>query len=81
MTISIEEKIKKLRNDIYWETNKQKEFEKRRELSVLENLISIINDRKDENSIIIVTGDIFHSKTEMSPESVSLGTLFLNKLS
>lgn len=49
--------------------------------SVLENLISIINDRKDENSIIIVTGDIFHSKTEMSPESVSLGTLFLNKLS
>ena len=49
--------------------------------SVLENLISIINERKDKNSIIIVTGDIFHSKTEMSPESVSLGTLFLNKLS
>jgi len=49
--------------------------------SVLENLISIINERKDKNSIIIVTGDIFHSKTEMSPESVSLGTLFLSKLS
>ncbi len=48
---------------------------------VLENLINIINERKDENSIIIITGDLFHSKTEMSPESINLGTQFLNKLS
>ncbi|HRT04005.1 MAG TPA: hypothetical protein P5513_08715 [Candidatus Diapherotrites archaeon] len=41
---------------------------------VLENLINIINERKDENSIIIITGDLFHSKTEMSPESINLGT-------
>ena len=48
---------------------------------ILENLINTINERKDEHSLIIITGDIFHSKTEMSPESVNLGILFLNKLS
>jgi len=48
---------------------------------VLENLLRTINERKDEHSIIIVTGDIFHSKTEMSPESVNLGIMFLDELS
>jgi hypothetical protein len=35
---------------------------------VFENLFKYINDTKTENSIAVVTGDIVHSKLDMSPE-------------
>lgn len=49
--------------------------------SVLDNLIISIKEHKTEDTIIVVTGDIFHTKTEMSPESIAMATLFLTALS
>ena len=37
-------------------------------LSVLENLTKEIKQRKTNESIIVITGDLFHTKTEMSPQ-------------
>ena len=47
---------------------------------VLNNLIDKINKLKTQNSIIVLTGDILHSKTEMSPESIVMADLFLSSL-
>lgn len=49
--------------------------------SVLHNLVQIINQYKTEQSIIVITGDIFHSKIELSPESITMAHLFLDTLS
>lgn len=38
-------------------------------------------DKNSENSIIVITGDLFHNKTDLSPESVTMSTNFLSKLS
>ena len=43
---------------------------------VFENLFKYINDTKTENSIAVVTGDIVHSKLDMSPELVRMLTDF-----
>lgn len=40
-----------------------------------------INKVKDDNTIIIITGDIVHSKTEMSPEMIDVAGQLLLKLS
>jgi DNA repair exonuclease SbcCD ATPase subunit len=39
---------------------------------VFENLFTYINQHKTENSIAVVTGDIVHSKLDMSPELVQM---------
>ncbi len=54
---------------------------KKQYINVLQNLISYIKETKDQNSIIILTGDIFHSKTQMSPEAIQMADLYFNKLS
>jgi DNA repair exonuclease SbcCD ATPase subunit len=46
--------------------------------TVFENLFNYINKTKTENSIAVVTGDIVHSKLEMSPELVRMLTEFFN---
>ena len=48
---------------------------------VFQNLYEEIKKEKTENSIIVVAGDIFHSKGEMTPESVLLASDFFKKLS
>ncbi len=48
---------------------------------VFENVYSEINKRKTNNSICIVAGDIFHSKTDLGPEQIDLVSEFLEKLS
>lgn len=50
-------------------------------LNVLENLIKEIKKRKIEESIIVVTGDLFHTKTELSPQSIQMADLYLTALS
>jgi len=47
---------------------------------VFSNLYKEIRKRKTENSLIVVAGDIAHSKTEMSPELVDMISDFLEKL-
>ncbi|HON96636.1 MAG TPA: metallophosphoesterase [Bacteroidales bacterium] len=37
--------------------------------------------RKDDNSIIIITGDLFHTKLELSPEAIDMAGLYLTELS
>lgn len=48
---------------------------------VLQQLIDDIQKRKVDGSLIVITGDLFHSKTELSPESIHLASQFLLKLS
>lgn len=48
---------------------------------VFDRLYSFLEERRNENAIIVVSGDLFHSKTELSPESVNLGKEFLDTLS
>jgi len=43
---------------------------------VFENMFNYINKTKTENSIAVVTGDIVHSKLDMSPELVRMLTDF-----
>ncbi len=50
-------------------------------LSVLENLTKEIKQRKTNESIIVITGDLFHTKTEMSPQSIQMADLYLTTLS
>lgn len=47
---------------------------------VFETLYEDIRARDTENSIILVAGDIFHTKLDMSPELVSLTSDFLRNL-
>jgi len=49
-------------------------------LNVFNNLYTEIQSRKTKNSVIAVTGDIAHSKTDMSPELVDMISKFLIKL-
>ena len=48
---------------------------------VFQKLYKSIDEIKDENTIIIVTGDIVHSKTELSPELIDIVSDFLLQLS
>lgn len=48
---------------------------------VFDRLFKSIEDNKDDNSIIIITGDIVHSKLNTSPEMFSLLYYFLYNLS
>jgi len=48
---------------------------------VFTNLYKEISDRKTDNSLIVVAGDIAHSKTEMSPELVDMIADFFENLS
>ena len=43
---------------------------------VFENMFNYINQTKTENSIAVVTGDIVHSKLDMSPELIRMLTDF-----
>lgn len=54
---------------------------KKQYINVLENLIEYINETKDQNSLIVITGDIVHSKTQLSPQAVQLVDTYFNKLS
>jgi 3',5'-cyclic AMP phosphodiesterase CpdA len=45
---------------------------------VFENLFEYINQHKTERSIAVVTGDIVHSKLDMSPELVQMLVDFFN---
>ena len=45
-----------------------------------QSLQSLINDQK-ETSLIVLTGDIMHTKTELSPESISIACSFFKRLS
>lgn len=47
---------------------------------VFERLYREIDDRKTDNSLIVVAGDIVHSKTDMSPELIDMVTGFLSDL-
>lgn len=63
-------------SDIHIRIFKRKdEYEK-----VFRNLYSEISSRFDENSIIVITGDLFHNKLEMGPEQIELATDFLKSL-
>ena len=48
---------------------------------VFENLYKEIQKEKTDTSIIVVAGDIAHSKTEMSPEAIQLISDFFKNLS
>lgn len=45
---------------------------------VFQNMFKYINDTSTENSIAVVTGDIVHSKLDMSPELVQMLVDFFN---
>lgn len=47
---------------------------------VFERLYKEIDDRKTSNSLIVVAGDVVHSKTDMSPELVEIVREFLGSL-
>ena len=47
---------------------------------VFTKLYKEIKDRKTDNSVIVVAGDIAHSKTEMSPELVDMTANFFESL-
>ncbi len=47
---------------------------------VFRRLYKEIDERKTENSIIVVVGDVVHSKADMSPELVDMVTEFLGNL-
>lgn len=47
---------------------------------VFKKLYKEIEDRKTDNSLIVVAGDIAHSKTEMSPELVDVISEFFERL-
>lgn len=48
--------------------------------NVFQNLYKEIEKEKTDSSIIVVAGDIFHSKCEMTPESVQLASEFFKNL-
>jgi DNA repair exonuclease SbcCD ATPase subunit/DNA repair exonuclease SbcCD nuclease subunit len=48
---------------------------------VFQNLFAYINQHKTENSVAVVTGDIVHSKLDMSPELVQMLVDFFNGFS
>lgn len=48
---------------------------------VFKRLYSEIQNRKTDNSLIVVAGDIAHSKTEMSPELIQMIKEFFSSLS
>jgi DNA repair exonuclease SbcCD ATPase subunit len=52
-------------------------------LSVFENLYNYLieEEKKHSNCVIVITGDILHSKTELTPECVEITRVFFNKLS
>jgi len=50
-------------------------------LEVFDRLYKDIEKRKTDNSIIVVAGDIIHTKTELSPEQIDLIYKFFNSLS
>lgn len=47
---------------------------------IFDQLYSEIDDRKTSNSLIVVAGDVVHSKADMSPELVDMVTEFLGNL-
>ena len=47
---------------------------------VFRRLYKEIDERKTENSLIVVVGDVVHSKADMSPELVDMVTEFLGNL-
>lgn len=47
---------------------------------VFNQLYGEIDDRRSENSLIVVAGDVVHSKADMSPELVDMVTGFLGNL-
>ena len=47
---------------------------------VFNQLYGEIDDRRSENSLIVVAGDVVHSKVDMSPELVDMVTGFLGNL-
>lgn len=55
---------------------RHEEYEK-----VFENLYNSIRENKTENTIICLLGDIVHSKTDMTPELVSITSNLLKNLS
>ena len=48
---------------------------------VFNRLYDYIKSEKDENSIIVLAGDIVHAKTDMTPEVVDMTQNFLKSLS
>lgn len=46
---------------------------------VFDRLFRYIIDTKDEDSVIVLAGDIVHSKTDMSPELISVVSTFLKR--
>ena len=45
---------------------------------IFNKLYQYIDNNKTENSIIVLAGDILHSKLQLSPEAVLLTTEFCN---
>ena len=50
-------------------------------IEVFNRLYEYIKSEKDENSIIVLAGDIVHAKTDMTPEVVDITQNFLKSLS
>jgi DNA repair exonuclease SbcCD ATPase subunit/DNA repair exonuclease SbcCD nuclease subunit len=50
-------------------------------IEVFNRLYDYIKSEKDENSIIVLAGDIVHAKTDMTPEVVDMTQNFLKSLS
>jgi len=48
--------------------------------SVFENMYKMLNDIVDENTVIMITGDLVHTKIEMSPESIYTAVKLLENL-
>ena len=56
-------------------------FKRREEYSkVFENLYQELRSRRNSETVVVLAGDIVHSKTEMSPEMVRMASDFLKRV-
>ena len=77
--ISYEGKIKKIYHIADVHIRNLKRHKEYRE--VFERLYKYIQTTKDDNSIIVLAGDIVHAKTDMTPEVIEMTQTFLKRLS
>ena len=77
--ISYEGKIKKIYHIADVHIRNLKRHKEYRE--VFERLYKYIQTTKDDDSIIVLAGDIVHAKTDMTPEVIEMTQTFLKRLS
>ena len=77
--ISYDGKIKKIYHIADVHIRNLKRHKEYRE--VFERLYKYIQTTKDDDSIIVLAGDIVHAKTDMTPEVIEMTQTFLKRLS